>query len=94
MTDKELRRLRRSELLELLVDQAQEMEKLRAQLEEAQKALESRELMISQAGTLAEAALRINQVFEAADQAARDYLDNVKALARRQEAPSSQEEQA
>lgn len=94
MTDKELRRLRRSELLELLVDQAQEMEKLRAQLEEAQKALESRELMISQAGTLAEAALRLNQVFEAADQAARDYLDNVKALTRRQEAPSSQEEQA
>ena len=39
MTDKELRKLRRVELLELLVDQAAEMEELRRQLDQANEAL-------------------------------------------------------
>lgn len=84
MTDKDLRKLKRVELLELLVEQTTEMEELRRQLEEARKALESRELMLQKAGSIAEAALAINEVFQAADRAAADYLRNVEALCRRQ----------
>lgn len=79
MTNKELRKLRRVELLELLVEQGDEMEQLRSQLAEAQKALAQREILLEQAGSIAEAALALNKIFEAADQAARDYVDSVKA---------------
>ena len=72
MTDKELRKLRRIELLELLVEQGEEMERLRGQLQKAQEALQERTIVIQKAGSLAEAALRLNGVFTAADQAARD----------------------
>ncbi len=43
--------------------------------------LEHKNIEILKAGSLAEAALRLNQVFEAADAAARQYLDNVRRLA-------------
>lgn len=59
MTDKELRKLRRIELLELLVEQGEEMERLRGQLQKAQEALQERTIVIQKAGSLAEAALRL-----------------------------------
>lgn len=80
MTDKELRKLKRVELLELLVEQAAEIEKLRQELDEARQALERRELLLSNCGSLAEAALQINEVFAAADRAAQDYLDSIRAM--------------
>lgn len=86
MTEKELRRLKRVELLELLIEQATEIEELRRELEEARQALKNREVDLQEAGTLAEAALRINEVFAAADRAAQDYLENVRALAARRQA--------
>lgn len=82
MTDKELRRLSRAELLEMLLAQTEENERLRAQLEDAQHALEDRRLEVSRAGSLAEASLRLNKVFAAADEAARQYVENVQRLAR------------
>ena len=84
MTEKELRKLKRVELLELLVEQATEMEELRSQLEEARRALADREILLKKAGSIAEAALALNQVFEAADRAARDYVNSVKAACDRQ----------
>lgn len=89
MTEKELRKLKRVELLELLVEQAAEMDALRAELEEARQALKNREISLQEAGTLAEAALRINEVFAAADRAAQDYLHNVQALAARKSGEAS-----
>jgi len=86
MTDKELGKLRRSELLELLLEQTKETERLRAELAEAQKRLESRELKLEQAGSIAEAALQVNGVFDAAQAAAAQYLENIEKLSGRQEA--------
>lgn len=80
MTDKELRRLSLSELLEMLIAQMQENEKLKQSLEEANAALSNRRIVIEQAGTMAEAALRLNGVFEAADEAARQYLENIYCI--------------
>lgn len=77
MTDKELKRLRRGELLELLVEQGRQLERLEHELEEAREALARRDIAIREAGTLAEAALKLNGVFEAADAAVRQYMENL-----------------
>lgn len=82
MTDRELRRLSRAELLEMLLAQIEKNEKLDKRLKAAEAALAERQIMIEQSGTLAEAALRLNGVFEAADQAARQYLENIRAMSR------------
>lgn len=82
MTDKELKRLNRAELLEMLLAQMEENEKLNRQLQEARDALDNRQIAIEQSGTLAEAVMRLNGVFEAADQAARQYLENIERIAR------------
>lgn len=82
MTDKELRRLSRAELLEMLLAQTEENERLRERLDEAEAALNDRHIEIERAGSLAEASLRLNKVFTAADEAARQYLENVQRMAR------------
>lgn len=82
MTDKELRRLSRVELLEMLLAQTEENERLRERLDEAEAALNDRRIEIERAGSLAEASLRLNKVFTAADEAARQYLENVQRMAR------------
>lgn len=81
MTDRELRKLNRAELLELLLAKSRECDRLRAQLKEANDKLAAREIAIEKAGTMAEAALRLNGVFEAADRAAEQYLENIRHLA-------------
>lgn len=78
MTDKELRKLNRAELLEMLIEQIEENEKLRSQLDESYEKLSDRNIMIENSGSIAEAALRLNGVFEAAEKAAEQYLENIK----------------
>lgn len=78
MTDKELRRLNRRELLEILLAEMEENEALKERLGEAEAALADRRIEMEKAGSLAEAALKLNGVFEAADRAARQYLENVR----------------
>lgn len=78
MTDKELRKLSRAELLEMLINQVAENEALRAKLAGAEARLDSRMLEIQDVGTMAEAAMRLNAVFAAADAAAKQYLDIIK----------------
>ena len=80
MTDKDLKRLRRDELLEMLIVQSKKMEQLQEELDAARAALESREIMLQEAGSIAEASLRINGVFEAAQAAAQQYLENVRRM--------------
>lgn len=80
MTDKELKRLNRSELLEMLIAQIEENQKLKRHLAQAQEALQNRQISLESAGSIAEAALRLNGVFEAADRAAQQYLDSVRAM--------------
>lgn len=77
MTDKKLKRMSRAELLELLIEQMEENERLRTQLEEAQVRLDERDIILQRAGSIAKAALELNRVFEAADAAARQYVESV-----------------
>ena len=85
MTDKEVRRLSRAQLLEILVAQGKEIEELKAELAATRKKLEDRTIEIEKSGSLAEAALRLNGVFEAAEEAAKQYLENIRRLSGEQE---------
>jgi len=90
MTDKELKRLNRSELLQMLLTQMEENRALKSELEEARAQLSSRKILLDNAGSIAEASLKINGVFEAAQRAAQEYLDNLQDLQARQEAATEQ----
>lgn len=80
MTERELKKLSRSDLLELLLIQTKENELLKKKLLETEKALEERQLRLVSVGTLAEAMLEVNHVMEAAQAAADQYLENIVVM--------------
>ncbi len=90
MTDKELRKLSRLELLEILVDLSNENAELTQMVEDLNKKLESKEIMLEEAGSIAEVAIRVNDVFATAQAAADQYLDNIKRLNDSQKAISEE----
>ena len=85
MTDKEVKRMSRAELLQMLITQVEENQSLQTRLEAAETQLKDRSLAVSETGTMAEAALSLNGVFQAADAAAQQYLDNIRQMQERQE---------
>ncbi len=110
MTQKELHRLHRQDILQLLLTQSEETDQLRKELAETQEALsvmeanyerlrkrldhkdeqihhlrdmleehrKRRRIELEEAGSIAEAALRLNGIFEAAQKAADQYLYNLQ----------------
>lgn len=119
MADKELRKLKRRELLEMLIVECREAERLQKEADEIKKEydalmegyerlkhkldvkderLNQKDAMIAElkrtieemkasklieleeAGSIAEAALRLNGIFEAAQRAAEQYLMNVQRV--------------
>ena len=85
MTDNDLKKLNRAELLELLVEQSKKIDQLQAQLDEANRKLADRQIEIDKAGSIAEASLRLSGVFQAAEEAAAQYLENIQRLSGEQE---------
>ena len=83
MTDKELRHLRRADLIDIIYELQKQGDEKDVQIKELQAVLEERTLRISNAGSIAEVALNINGVFEAAQAAADQML--AEAEAKRQE---------
>ena len=63
---------------------------LREELEQAKKSLEKREIALNEAGSIAVAALQINGVFEAAQAASQQYIENIRSLSDRQAAVCAQ----
>jgi hypothetical protein len=80
MKEQSVRRLSRKELLEILVTQSKQIEELEAKLQDAQRQLERRELILQEAGTMAEAAMKLNHLFEDADAACRQYVESFQAM--------------
>lgn len=80
MTEKELKKLKRVDLLELLLAQIKENEKLQAELQKASEELQSRKIAIENAGSIAEASLQLNGVFKAVEAAGAQYLENIQRL--------------
>ncbi|HEL2422547.1 DNA repair protein [Streptococcus suis] len=78
MDVKNLRKLKRIELYEIMLAQSEEIDCLRNQLEKIKTELADRRIMISQSGSIAEASMRLTNIFEEAQKAADLYLYNVK----------------
>lgn len=76
---KELNKYSRLELLDLLIAQRKELERLENELALANAQLANRTLVCEKAGSLAQAALELNHVFESAQNAADQYLENIKS---------------
>ena len=81
---KELRKMKKTELLEIMLAQSREIDSLRAQLAEANARLEERRIAIEESGSIAEASLKLTKVFEEAQKAADLYVENVKRKERRE----------
>ena len=94
MTDKELRRLSRRELLQMLLEQTSEVERLQAELDKTRAELNDRAIMLESCGNIAEASLKINHVFETAQQAAEQYLANVRRINTGQQTQEEAQEQS
>ena len=78
MTDKEFKRLSRSQLIEIIYQLQLKQEELTADNEKLSKALADKRLRVSKAGNIAEAALEIHNVMQAAQDAAEHYLEEIK----------------
>lgn len=83
--NRELRKMKRVDLLDIMVSQSKENESLKNQLAEALEELNERKIQISEAGSIAEAALQLNKVFEAAEKAGSQYLENIARLSEEKE---------
>ena len=85
MTDKELRKLSRSDLLELLISQTEENRVLKSRVDQMQDQLLDRRIAVDKAGSIAEASLQLNGVFQAAEKAAQQYLENIQRMSEEQD---------
>ena len=79
MADRELKKLSRAELIDIIYALKEREDDLSAQVAALEEKLAQREIQISRAGSIAEAALAINRVFEQAQAASEDYLLSVRA---------------
>lgn len=93
MTPKELKRLSRSDLLEMLLDLTKENEQLRKGNEHMSAQLTDRKIAIDKCGSLAEAALQLNGIFQAAEAACSQYTENILARSEELEAHCNRIEQ-
>ena len=84
-SDMELKKMSRGELAARLAEKEQEIEALKEKLREAEEKVRAREIAIDEAGSIAEASMKINGVFEAVQSAAEQYLENIRELSGRQE---------
>ena len=85
MTQYEMKKLSRKELLQLAAEESAQIRILQEHLEIAEHELHKREININEAGSIAEASMKLSNVFEAAQEACRLYTDNIQRLSERQE---------
>ena len=81
LNEKDLKKLNRYQLLELLVVQTQRADQLQKELDQMRIKLEDQNIRLSKLGSIAEASLQITGIFEAAQKAADMYLDAAKLQA-------------
>lgn len=80
MIQNDLKHLRRTDLLEMLLEQCRENEELHTQIDLLCAQQNKQEIMLNKAGSIAEAALMLNGVFEAAQKACDQYILNIEHL--------------
>ena len=80
MTDKEFKHLSRSQLIEIIYRLQLQIDELNEQKQVLEDALADKRLRISNTGNLAQAALEINDCFRSAQNAAEQYLNEIKLM--------------
>lgn len=80
MTDKEFKRLSRAQLIEIIYRLQLKEEELSAQNQQLKEALAEKRLRMDRVGNLAEAVLEINNVMQAAQDAAAQYIDEIRQM--------------
>ncbi len=80
MTDKEFRRLSRIELIDIIYELQKREKRYEKRIKNLEAQLADRELKIAESGSIAEAALKVNEVFEHAQAAADVYLAEIEAM--------------
>lgn len=85
MTEKELKKLNRYQLLELLIAQTERADRLEAQIEAIRNEDNQKDMQIAVLGSIADASLQLNGVFQAAQAAADMYLEAAKLRAEEME---------
>ena len=86
MTDKEFKRLSRAQLIEIIYQLQLQIDKLNEEKQALENKLEDKRLRLQSAGNIAEAALEINDCFRSAQNAAEQYLNEIKAIREEAEA--------
>ena len=72
-------------MMMVMHDQEQEIERLKAKVSELQATIDNYEIKVEEAGTLAEASVQINNLFEAAQATVETYIENMKKRAEKSE---------
>lgn len=80
MAEASIKRLKRDELLSMLLELEQENETLAAENEKLRKQLEDRKVKMSRVGSLAEASVEVSGLLAAAQETATVYIENVRRL--------------
>lgn len=80
MTDKEFKRLSRAQLIEIIYRLQLELDKVNDEKQLLESELKDKRLRLSNAGNIADAALEINDCFRSAQNAAEQYLNEIKAI--------------
>lgn len=80
MTDKEFKQLSRAQLIEIIYQLQLQLDGLTERNQALEDALADKRLRISNTGNLAEAALEINDCFRSAQNAAEQYLNEIKLM--------------
>lgn len=79
--DNSLKKMRRKDLLEILLLQNNKITELNEKNKFLEDTLNEKEIIIKESGSIAEASLKLNKVFEIAQKAADDYLESIKYMA-------------
>ena len=86
MTDKEFKRLSRAQLIDIIYKLQLELDKVNEEKQELESKLADKRLRLQSSGNIAEAALEINDCFRSAQNAAEQYLNEIKAIREETEA--------
>lgn len=74
----DLAKMKKKDLLEIMLAQSKEIDSLRAQVADLEAQLANREFEFEKIGSIAEASLAVTNIFKEAEEAARIYLENIR----------------
>ena len=80
MTDKEFKRLNRSQLIDIIYQLQVKQEELTEENKKLKEELADKRIRLRQAGNIAEASLAIHNVMQVAQDAAEQYLEEIRAM--------------